>query len=88
MASKKRTRNAGKKKEGETAETLTFVRIDFSARPTHSQASNLGFRTNLEENVPNDLASLVLGRLSPYRRIDEDTRTKHIGFDRRKKYEM
>lgn len=35
MASKKRTWNVKKKKEGGTAETLTFVRIDFSAhRPT------------------------------------------------------
>lgn len=40
-------------KEGETAETLTFVHIDFSARrPTQRR----GLSTNLEENAPTDLA--------------------------------
>lgn len=59
MASKKRTRNAKNEKEGETAETLTFVRIDFLVHRPTQRAGDLTLKKTYS---PADLA-LAHGQL-------------------------
>lgn len=78
MASKKRTRNAKNEKEGETAETLTFVRIDFSARRPTQRAR--GFRLTLKKTHPTDLARtrpIITARRRRTDNRDTHTRTRH-----------